>query len=131
MDAVVHRLEALPGDGRFAVTFRRPDGSEHTAVAQLHDGVVAIAPASLPSGWEPGGPAFEATAAALRALHQARRLVPTRSLRDVDGGWDVSLGNVVLGAAGNPECTAHGGMAAAGAAGEFQCPACGARAALT
>ena len=32
MDAVLHRIEALPGAGRYAVTFRCADGSEQTAV---------------------------------------------------------------------------------------------------
>lgn len=130
MDAVLHRIEALPGDGRFALTFRRPDGSEQTAVAHLRDADLDVAPASLPPGWEPRSALLDAATTALRAISEARRLVPARTLRDIDGGWDVSLGNVVVGADGRPACTAHGPMTADEGADEFRCEECGARAAL-
>jgi hypothetical protein len=132
MDAAVHRIEALPGIGRYAVTFRRGDGSEQSAVVQLRDDQeqsVEVAEASLPPGWRAADAPFTATVAAVRALDAARRLTPERALRDVAGGWDVSLGNVVLGAEGAPECTAHGTMAA-DPAGEYRCAECGARALL-
>lgn len=129
MDAVVHRIEALPGAGRYAVTWRRADGSEQTAVVQLRSDAVEVAEASLPPGCRTDSAMFAATAAAVRAMDSARRLTPARQLRDVEGGWDVSLGNVALDASGTPACAAHGAMEPT-AAGEFLCPACGARALL-
>lgn len=133
MDAAVHRIEALPGVGRYTVTFRRGDGSEQSAVVQVRedpDAPVEVADASLPPGWRTSDGLFAATVAAVRALDAARRLTPERALRDVAGGWDVSLGNVVLGTDGLPACTAHGTMAPAGAAGEYRCAECGAQALL-
>ena len=68
VDAVLHRLEALPGDGRYAVTFRRPDGSEQTAVAQLKGEDVEVAGASLPTDWSQDSDAWLAAADAVRAV---------------------------------------------------------------
>ena len=63
------------------------------------------------------------------ALHAVRQLAPGGpTLRDVDGGWDVGLGNVVLPGSGRPECTAHGPMG--DEAGVWVCVECGARAVL-
>jgi hypothetical protein len=128
MDSVLHAIGALPGAGRYAVSFRRPDGSEQTAVVQLDAGTgVDVAPASLPPGWTRDSEPFRAAVEAVRAFDAARRHAPSAAtLRDVDGGWDVSLGNVVLGDAGAPTCTAHGAMAGAGD--QYVCDECGARA---
>ena len=109
--AALFRIESLPGEGRYAVGFERADGSEQTAVVHLTADGIEVAEASLPAGWTRDSAAFAATAAAVTAFHEARRHAPAGpALRDVDGGWDVSLGNVVLGPAGQPECTAHGAM---------------------
>ncbi|WP_375499136.1 hypothetical protein [uncultured Jatrophihabitans sp.] len=127
MDAVLHRLEALPGDGRWAVTFRRGDGSEQTAVVQITDAdTVDVAEASLPTDWTRSCDAWLAAADALRALERSRvASAPSGAvLRDPDGGWDVSLGNVVLGPNGRPACIAHGELTAAGD--RWTCPECGA-----
>lgn len=127
MDLVLQRIEALPGDGRYAVTLRRGDGSEQTAVVQVAGESVDIAEASLPPGWTRDS--FAAVAAAVLAVDAARRLAPSAAvLHDVNGGWDVSLGNVALSAAGAPECAAHGVMGEHN--GLFVCPDCGARAVL-
>lgn len=127
MDAALHRVEALPGLGRYAVTFRRPDGSEQTAVVQLDGERAEVAEASLPTGWRRDSAAFTAAAAAVRAVDAARRHAPARAtLRDVEGGWDVSLGNVVLADPGRPTCTAHGAMSEH--EGGYVCAECGARA---
>jgi hypothetical protein len=127
--AQLQRIEALPGTGRYAVTFRRDDGGEQTAVVDVSVDGVHVAQANLPDGWTSDSDAFRATTDAVRAVHQARAAEPTAvSLVEVDGGWDVGLGNVVLSPAGVPACTAHGDMAADGAA--YQCAECGARAAL-
>jgi hypothetical protein len=127
--AALIRIEALPGDGRYAVSFERPDGSEQTAVVHLTEQGVEVAEASLPAGWTRDSEAFVATADAVRAFDAARRHAPSGpALRDVDGGWDVSLGNVVLGESGLPECTAHGVMATSEDG--YLCTECYARARL-
>jgi len=131
-ESLVHRIEALPGTGRYAVTFRRGDGSEQTAVVHLAgNGAAEVAEASLPRGWTVDGAMFQAVVAAVRAVDDARQLIPAPQLRDVEGGWDVSLGNVVAdpaAAGGLPRCTAHGAMSDEG--GVFVCAECGARALL-
>ncbi|MDT4923711.1 MAG: hypothetical protein QOG01_1424 [Pseudonocardiales bacterium] len=110
MDAVLHGIEALPGVGRYAVTFRRADGSEQTAVVHVTASGVEVAEASLPTGWSHSSEVFRAVANAVLAVDAARKCASTVALRDVDGGWDVSLGNVVVGAGGTPVCSAHGEM---------------------
>jgi len=129
--AVLHRIEALPGDGRHAVTFRHADGTEQTAIVHLDEEEVDVAEASLPAGWTRDSELFRVTATAVRAFDEARRRVATAgpTLRDVAGGWDVSLGNVVLGPGGVPSCTAHGDMTLDG--GSYLCRECGARAQLS
>jgi hypothetical protein len=123
----LHRIEALPGAGRYAVTFQRDDRSEQTAVVHVADGEVDAAEASLPTGWTRDSEAFHALAEAVLAVERARGAGPkAAALVDVDGGWDVILGNVVLDG-DRPTCTAHGPMDA-GADGTFTCAECGARA---
>jgi hypothetical protein len=133
VDAILQRIEALPGDERFAVSFSRPDGSEQTSVFCVGtadstvDGV-RVAAASLPDGWTPGSEAFAAAASAVLAVKRARAIAhEVASLHDIAGGWDVSLGNVVLSAAGRPVCTAHGELLLLGD-NVYECPECGARA---
>ena len=127
MDAALHRIEALPGTGRWAVTFRRGDGSEQTAVVQVGDAdSVEVAEASLPGDWTRSCAAWLAVADAVRALERSRAAsAPSGAvLRDPDGGWDVSLGNVVLAANGRPACIAHGELTPTGDA--WTCDECGA-----
>lgn len=127
----MHRIEALPGVGRYAVTFRRADGVEQTAVVLATGDEVAVAEASLPVGWNRETDAFRATAEAVLAVDLARRSVPAGNvLTDVEGGWDVGLGNVVLGPGGVPTCTAHGEMTGS-TDDEWVCAECGARALLS
>lgn len=126
---MLHRIEALPGDGRYAVTFRRPDGSEQTAVVQVSADQLEVAEASLPEGWSRDSDAFAATVAAVRAVHSARGIGPAVALlQDVPGGWDVMMGNVVLSDDDVPTCTAHGPMQQAGG-GRWECVDCGSQAA--
>lgn len=129
MDAVLHRIEALPGVGRYAVSFKIGDGSEQSAVMHVDGDDIDVAEASLPPGWTFDTDAFRAVAVAVRAMATARDIAPLASvLRDADGGWDVMLGNVVIGSAGVPVCTAHDAMEQAGDV--WSCPECGARALL-
>jgi hypothetical protein len=127
--AALVRIEALPGEGRYAVTFQRADASEQTAVVQLNDDRVDVAEASLPAGWTRDSEAFTATATVVRAFDAARAHAPAAPfLRDVDGGWDVSLGNVVLDDSGKPTCTEHGEMTQTKT--DYLCTECYARAVL-
>jgi hypothetical protein len=129
--AVLHRIEALAGNGRYAVTFQRADRSEQTAVVQLSGSSVTAAEASLPEGWTTSSEPFAALADVVLALERARSLGPAASsLMDVDGGWDVMMGNVVLGESGRPTCTAHGPMEP-GSGDVWTCAECGARAAYS
>ena len=126
--AALVRIDALPGEGRYAVTFERTDGSEQTAVAHLTDRGLEVAEASLPAGWTRDSDAWAATVLAVQAFDAARRHAPAApTLRDVPGGWDVSLGNVVLGEGGRPTCTAHGQMSFTDKK-DWLCPECYARA---
>lgn len=132
-DGLPVRIEALPGAGRYTVAFRRGDGGEQEAVVEIRTGTAEVAEASLPTGWTRESEVFRAVAAAVVAFDAARAMVPTPALRDVHGGWDVSLGNVVLDPAGAPTCIGHGVMAEAHEAnGEcrFVCAECGAAAVL-
>jgi hypothetical protein len=124
--AVLHKIEALAGDGRYAVTFQRADRSEQTAVVQVSGTDVSAAEASLPDGWTRDSDAFRAMAEAVLAVQRARSLGPkAAALSDVAGGWDVMMGNVVLNDAGVPTCTAHGEMVDQGEA-RWECAECGA-----
>ena len=133
-DALLHRLEALPGEGRYAVTFRSHDGLEQTAVVQLGapdasgDRPVTVAEASLPAGWTRASEPFLVAVEAIHAMERSRAISapPGAVLRDIDGGWDVSLGNVVVGDDGRPHCIAHGEMEPDGET--WTCPECGAQA---
>lgn len=125
--AALIRIEALPGEGRYAVAFERPDGTEQTAVMHLTEAGLAVADASLPAGWSRDSAAFAATEEAIVAFDAARRHAPAApALRDIPGGWDVSLGNVSLDASGVPVCSAHGPMSKTD--GDYLCTECYARA---
>lgn len=129
VDAVLQRIEALPGEHRYAVTFRRPDGTEQTAIIRTTGTHVSVPEASLPDGWTRESESFRATSEAVLAVERARTIGPRVALlRDVDGGWDVGLGNVLLSADDQPECTAHGRLQPTGN-GVYECAECGARAA--
>ena len=129
MAVVLHRIEALAGYGRYAVTFRLPDTTEQTAVVQIRGDDVEVADSALPPGWSAASDSFRIVARAVLAMDEARTaVVPDGILRDVDGGWDVTIGNVLQGASGLPECAAHGLMIEG--AGSWACGECGAQAVL-
>src|SRR5689334_17843496 len=128
VDAELQRIAALAGTGRYELGFRFADGSQGTAVVEVAGTGLRAAPAALPPGWAAGSEALDAVTEAVLALHRARAhgaALPT--LRDVPGGWDVSIGNVVL-ADGIPTCLADGPMETDGDT--YTCPVCGARAVL-
>jgi len=131
MDPLLHRIEALPRADSFTVTFDLGNGEERSVVTTAgEDGAPTLAAANLPGGWTLETPVVEAALRAVAAFREARTSAagpkPQRLL-DVDGGWDVTIGNVVLDAAGQPTCVADGVMVAAGG-GRYECPECGAAA---
>ena len=85
-------------------------------------------PASAFTGWSAEDDSFAAVVAAVRAVHTARQLARPTGVRllDVGGGWDVSLGNIVLDEGGQPSCVSHGRLEPDGDI--FRCPECGAAA---
>ncbi|HEV7203003.1 MAG TPA: hypothetical protein VGN18_00265 [Jatrophihabitans sp.] len=129
MDAALHRIEVLPGSGRYAVTFVGVDGLEQTAVAEIADDTLVVAESSLPAGWTTSSERFLAAAETVFAFERARSVGSSGlTLRDVDGGWDVTLGNVTLDASGGPTCAEHGNMKEEDSV--WVCAGCGARATL-
>jgi hypothetical protein len=129
VDPLLNRIEALAEEGCYSLTFQVDGGQERNVVMRLRDGEAGVPGANLFPGWSPGSESFRAAVAAVRALHQAREISGPGRVRllDVEGGWDVSLGNVVLSADGIPSCVAHGVMEA-GPPPTYQCLTCGARA---
>jgi len=122
------QIEALTEPGCYSLTFALDSGEQRALVMRVR-GEEAIAPAAnaLP-GWAPGTGVFDATLEAVKAFHQARELAgPTvAGLSDIDGGWDVGLGNVVL-ADGAPTCVVHGALESS-EPDVYRCPVCGAAA---
>jgi hypothetical protein len=127
VDPLLRRIEALSEDGYYALGFLMGDGHERSMVVRLGDNEVDVPEANLIEGWARTSASFRAAVTAVRAVDQARKVVGPRSvpLRDVPGGWDVSLGNVTLSETGQPVCVAHGELALMESA-TYQCPSCGA-----
>ena len=128
MDPQLSKVEALTEAGCFTLTFALPTGEERAVVARLREGEVDL-PAQAITGWSAGSASFAATVAAVQAVHAARELArPSgQRLHEVDGGWDVSLGNIVLDGAARPACLTHGTLDC-GPDGLVRCPECGAAA---
>jgi hypothetical protein len=129
VDPLVQRIEALPKRGSFAVTLVLGDGQERIlAITIGTEGDVVLPKANLPTGWSPDSAAGQSLLAAVTAFHQARTIASAGRalLVDVDGGWDVSIGNVILTGDGRPECVAHGVMTQLQS--QFECEECGAAA---
>ncbi|MBV9594588.1 MAG: hypothetical protein JO147_12430 [Actinobacteria bacterium] len=129
MDPLLQRIDAQPRPGSYAVTFLMSDGQERSVVMRVEGDAVDVPAANLLDGWDPASESFRAALTAVAAAHRAREAAGTsRSLLlDVEGGWDVSIGNVVLGDNGRPTCVAHGEMGEP-TPGRFECAECGAAA---
>src|SRR5579864_5785822 len=96
VEPMLHRIEALPRSGHYALTVVLDGGHERTVVADVHDGGVTVPTANLPHGWSTTSDSYKATVAAVLAVDHARHVGPAPVvLQDVPGGWDVSLGNIV------------------------------------
>jgi len=127
MEVGLHRIEALPGEGRYTVTFRATGGAEQSAIVHLTDDGLEVAPASLPEGWDQESESFALLSEAVRAVDRVRRAgAAPAELQDVEGGWDVMIGNVTLEAGNIVTCAAHGVMQLVDDV--WTCPECGARA---
>jgi hypothetical protein len=127
MDPQLNKVEALTEPGCYSLTFSLATGEERAVVARLRNGVTEI-PAKAFTGWSEAAESYRATVAVVQALQQARELSrPTgKRLLDVEGGWDVSLGNIVL-VAGKPACVTHGALELQ-ADSLWRCAQCGAAA---
>jgi hypothetical protein len=129
VDPLLQRIEALPKRGSYAVTLVLADGQERiVVVAPGADGRPALPAANLPDGWSPRSDSAVAVLATIDAFHDARTVAGAGRSRlvDIDGGWDVSIGNVVLGPDGQPACVTHGPLEPTGDT--WTCAECGAAA---
>jgi hypothetical protein len=126
VDPRLTKIEALTEAGCYALTFALDSGEERSVVARLRDGA-AVLPAAAVGDWPTDSASYAAVVAAVQAVHAARELAGPRGRRlsDVAGGWDVSLGNVVLDPAGRPSCVTHGELTAEPAE-IYRCAECGA-----
>jgi hypothetical protein len=128
VEPLLTRIEALAERGAYLAVFALPDRQERSVVAKVAGDEVMVPTANLVPGWPTDSASFLAVTNALRSFDQARSAVgdAVPQLRDVEGGWDVGLGNVILDGAGVPACVAHGPMELVD--GIFQCAECEARA---
>lgn len=129
MDPLLSKVEALDEPGCYSVTFTLGTGEDRALVIRMRGDEPMVPSANSFAGWAPNSRIATATVAVVRALHQARQGTGGSGGRlvDVDGGWDVSIGNVVLSSDGVPSCVGHGELAPAGD-GVYRCESCGAAA---
>ena len=115
MDPLLSKIEALTEPGCYSVTFALDTGESCAVVIRMRGGEPVLPAAHSFAGWTPGSRTVTATIEVVRALHQARQVTGGSTVRllDVEGGWDVGIGNVVLSADEVPACVAHGELAAA------------------
>jgi hypothetical protein len=127
VDPRLHKIEALAEPGCYSLTLQLDGGEERAVVARVR-GTVATLPVSAFAGWPAGSASYQAAVAAVLAVHTARELAGPSQARliDIDGGWDVSLGNVVL-SDGRPSCVSHGSMEKV-EPGTYRCQTCAAAA---
>jgi hypothetical protein len=137
VDPLLFRIEAVPEPDCYSVTFR-VDGTRERSVIMKVTGTsdpevdpgVVVPEANMIAGWSRTSASFRAVLAAVRAVDEARHQTGNDQnlLRDLPGGWDVSIGNIVLNAAGRPECAGHGELEVADAPATYVCAVCGAQA---
>jgi hypothetical protein len=127
VDPRLNRIEALADPGCYSLTFELDGGGEQSVVARMR-GPVAVLPVNAFAGWAAGSPSFQAVAAVVQNLDAARELAAPSGPRlvDLDGGWDVGLGNVIL-RDGQPACVSHGPLELLEQT-RYRCVVCGARA---
>jgi hypothetical protein len=129
VDLLLHRIEAVPEPRCYTVSLLLDATTERSVVMRVTDGEVQVPEANMVPGWSTTSDSFAAVAAAVLAFDAARTQAASEVeiLRDVDGGWDVSIGNVVLNDAGRPACVAHGDLEPTESA-ILRCTECGAQA---
>lgn len=135
VDPLLHRIEAVPEPNCYSVTVLLDGNRERSMIMKVTDPSdevdgVHVPEANMIAGWLRSSDSFRAVLDAVRAFDRARNgsdgVGPL--LRDVPGGWDVSVGNVVLDADGRPECVAHGPLEPVADPDAFDCATCGAQA---
>jgi hypothetical protein len=135
VDPLLHRIDALPEHGCYSVTFLIDASHERSVVMKVTGDDLAdvVAPeANMLPGWSVESESNRTVLEAVVAFHRARTRADSGGavLRDVPGGWDVSVGNVALDENGRPACAAHGELEVAeasnGSATTFVCATCGA-----
>ena len=127
VDPLLQGIEASPRAGEYAVTLVMADGQPRSVLARVTGAAVEIPAANL-GGWAESARSYRAMVTAIAAVHEARTAAGAQRvlLQDIDGGWDVSLGNIVLGDAGQPVCIAHGDLEPRAGA-RYVCADCGAQ----
>lgn len=127
VDPRLNKIEALAEPGCYSLTFQLDGGDEQAVVARMR-GQAATLPANAFTGWAAGSASFQAVVGVVQGLHAARELAgPSQfHLIDLDGGWDVGLGNVIL-RDGQPACVSHGPLELLAPA-RYRCAVCGAKA---
>jgi hypothetical protein len=132
VDPLLHRIEALPEHGCYSVTFLIDASHERSVVMKVTGDDLAdvVAPeANMLPGWSADSQSHRSVLDAVLTFHRARTHADGGGavLRDVPGGWDVSVGNVALDENGRPACVAHGELEPAEPGGaSFVCATCGA-----
>jgi hypothetical protein len=133
VDPLLHRIDALPEHGCYSVTFLIDASHERSVVMKVTGDDVAdvVAPeANMLPGWSVESESNRSVLEVVLSFHRARTRADGGGavLRDVPGGWDVSVGNVALDKFGRPACVAHGELEPAepGSAATFVCATCGA-----
>jgi hypothetical protein len=123
----LNKIEALAEPGCYSLCFQFDGGNERAVVARIR-GQLAVLPTNAFAGWRPDSPSFQAVVEVVQQLHAARELAGPGQpqLVDIDGGWDVGLGNVVV-RDGQPVCVSHGSLELLEQA-KYRCPVCGAKA---
>lgn len=129
MEPMLTGIDAMAEQGCYSARFQLANGAEQSVVLRVRNGEVAAPEANMIAGWSPQSESFRAVIAVVSAMDQARRLAGAQrpQLLDIDGGWDVGLGNVLLDGDGLPACVAHGRLQQ-GTGERWECEQCGAAA---
>src|ERR1700710_867873 len=104
VDPLLQSVAASPRAGEYSAVLLMPDGLAHAVLIRVNGTAVELT-AGQPAEWSSRSPSYLGLVATVLALDAARAAAASSTraqLHDVDGGWDVSLGNVVRGPTGAP-----------------------------